>query len=228
MQVTPKTGLKGLPNLAESVLVNRDLALADYNETKIHFSHISTAESVKLIKEAKKKGISVTADVSIMHLLFNDEDILEFDSNFKCNPPLRSKKDQEALIKGLKDGVIDAICTDHNAQDTESKKVEFDNALFGTSTAQWTFSKAYEKLVKGLGQERVIELFTSRPCEILGKENNIIKEGETVNFTLFSPKEEWEFNATSNQSKSLNSPFLQSKIRGKIIATGRNKDIYRF
>jgi len=220
-----KTGLKGLPNIAESIMVNRDLALAQYNETKIHFSHISTAESVTLIKKAKKEGIKVTADVSIMHLLFNDESTLDFDSNYKCNPPLRSRKDQEALIKGLKDGTLDAICTDHNAQDKESKIVEFDQAEYGIISSQWAFSKAYETLATPIGEERLVELFTTSPMSIIGLKQQGIKQGNKANFMVFSRDKKWQFDSTTNKSKSSNSPFLGSAIIGKVIACGVGKEI---
>jgi len=220
-----KTGLKGLPNIAESIIINRDLALAKYNKTRIHFSHVSTAESVSLIKKAKKEGIKVTADASIMHLLFNDEKILEFDSSFKCNPPLRSKKDQEALISGLKDGTIDAICTDHYAQDSESKIVEFDQAEYGISTAQWTFAKAYEKLAQLIGLETLTEAFTSSPRAILEIEKNEIEVGNSANFMVFSEDQTWNLDSKSNKSKSVNSPFFNTEIKGKVIACGVNKDI---
>lgn len=215
-----KTGLKGLPNIAESIMVNRDIALAQYNDTKIHFSHISTAESVELIRKAKAIGIKVTADASIMHLLFNDENTLEFDSNFKCNPPLRSRKDQMALIQGLKDGTLDAICTDHYAQDKESKIVEFDHADYGVISSQWAFAKAYEKLALLIGKERLIALFTSKPRKIVGLKQQEIKIGNQADFMVFCEDQEWQFNAASNKSKSSNCPFMEQTIKGKVVASG--------
>lgn len=212
-----KTGLKGLPTLAESILVQRDIALAEYNNTKVHFSHVSSSESVQMIKEAKKKGISVTADVSIMHLLFDDSDILDFDTNFKCNPPLRSKENQLSIIEGLKDGTIDAICTDHTAQDRESKIVEFDQSHFGATTIQWSFSKAYEKLKEGMELSKIINLFTHNPNQILGLNHHEINIGNKPNLIVFDPNKTWSFDSNTNLSKSINSPLWNKNIQGKII-----------
>ncbi|WP_316929789.1 dihydroorotase [Sphingobacterium sp. T2] len=117
-------GMKGIPNLAESLMVSRDLYLAEYNDAPIHFTTISTAESVELIKKAKAKGLKVTCDVAAHNLVFTDEDVVGFDSNYKVSPPLRAKKDVKALLKGLKDGVIDAVVSQHTPQEVEFKNVE--------------------------------------------------------------------------------------------------------
>lgn len=223
-----KTGLKGLPKLAESILVQRDLALAEYNGTKIHFSHISTSESVELIKKAKEKGINVTADVSCMHLLYDDSEIVNFDTNYKCNPPLRTSFDQEALIKGVIDGTIDAVCSDHIAQDIESKVVEFDQAHFGASTIQCAFSKIHQKLSNELTTEEIVDLFTNKPNHILKLNNSTIEEGEIADLQIFNPKTDWTFAPEFNLSKGINSPFINQNILGKTIAVFAKGELTKF
>jgi dihydroorotase len=137
-----KLGLRGIPAMAEEMQLARDLKLCEYTDAKIHFSTLTTAESVKMIRDAKKKGLRVTADTSSYHLLLDDTELECFDSNLKVNPPLRSKKDIKALRKAVKDGTIDVICSDHFPQDIESKKCEFDLAAFGMVNLQTSFSAA--------------------------------------------------------------------------------------
>src|SRR6195952_5988245 len=135
-------GMKGIPSLAEELMIARDLYLAEYTESKIHFSTISTVRSVELIRDAKKKGLRVTCDVAVHHLLLTDEALMGFDSQYKVKPPLRTKKDVSALIKGLKDGTIDAIVTQHTPHEVEFKDVEFEMAEYGIIALQTAFSTA--------------------------------------------------------------------------------------
>lgn len=220
-------GMKGIPNLAEQLMVKRDIELAKYNDAKIHFSHISTVEAVELIRRAKKDGVQVTADVSIAHLIWDDTALEDYDTNYKVTPPLRSKVDKQALIEGLKDGTIDAICSDHNPQDTEQKVVEFDFAANGIIGLQ-TFLPLLLQLKEAVGWDILINAITHKPRTILGLANGSITENSSANLCVFHPLKTWELNKTSNRSKSVNSPLFGKTLTGKVVATINNNKIERF
>ncbi|MDO8994607.1 MAG: dihydroorotase [Daejeonella sp.] len=206
-------GMKGNPSLAEELMISRDLYLAEYNDSRIHFSTISSAKSVDLIRKAKKAGIKVSCDVAVHHLIFTEDDLEGFDSNFKVKPPLRTKKDQKALIAGLKDGTIDAIVSQHCPHEIEFKNVEFEIASYGITGLQTTLPVA---LKAGLSLETIIEKMAIAPRNILGISIPELKTGNSANFILFNPEEEWELNEESNRSKSSNSPFYGQILKGKV------------
>ena len=215
-------GMKGIPNLAEELMVIRDLYLAEYTGAKVHFSTISTAHSVELIKAAKKKGIPVTCDVAAHHLVLTDEALADFDSNYKVKPPLRTSVDVKALIKGLKDGVIDAIVSQHQPQEIEFKEVEFEIALNGMIGLQTALSLT---LKAGLNPAEAVEKLAIAPRRILGLTIPTINEGNEANLVLFD-ESEWLYNSTTNFSKSANSPFLNQQLKGKVWLTCNNNQVY--
>jgi dihydroorotase len=206
-------GMKGNPSLAEELMISRDLYLAEYNDARIHFSTISSAKSVDLIRKAKKSGIKVSCDVAVHHLIFTEDDLEGFESNYKVKPPLRTKKDQKALIEGLKDGTIDAIVTQHSPHEIEFKNVEFEIASYGIIGLQTALPVA---LQAGLSLETIIEKMAIFPRNILGISIPEMKAGNSANFILFNPEEEWVLNEESNRSKSSNSPFFGKKLKGKV------------
>ena len=213
--VSTTLGMKGIPAIAEEVMIKRDLQLLEYAGGRIHFSLISSAGSVALIKEAKKKGLNVTADVGIHYLLLDESFLMSFDTNYKVNPPFRTEKDKKALIKAVKEGVIDVIVSDHQPHDEECKKLEFDLADFGITGLQSYYSLLLE--VFGDETDLVIEKTRAKAAEILGLEAKVIDKGEKACLTLYSPDSDWVFDASSNQSKSENSPFYSKELKGKII-----------
>ena len=206
-------GMKGNPSLAEELMIARDLYLAEYNDSRIHFSTISSVKSVDLIREAKKAGVKVSCDVAVHHLLFTEDELEGFESNFKVKPPFRTKKDQTALIAGLKDGTIDAIVTQHSPHEIEFKNVEFEIASYGIIGLQTALPVA---LKAGLSLEMIIEKMAIAPRNILGISIPELKTGNSANFILFNPEEEWVLNEDSNRSKSSNSPFFDKKLIGKV------------
>ena len=218
-------GLKGMPSLAEELAIKRDLDILEYTGGKIHFSCISTSGSVNLIKEAKKKGLQVTCDVNVHHLIFDDTMLTDFDTNYKSNPPFRNKKDQKALINGIKDGIIDAIVSGHQPQDAENKNLEFDQAAFGLIGLQ-TFIPAFFMIQEQLEMVDVIKLISHNPRKILGLEPVSIVENATANMTLIDPKEEWIFDDKTNKSKSRNSPLFEKSLKGKVKAVFNGKKQY--
>ena len=213
-----KLGLKGIPALAEEVMLARDIELLEYTQGKFHASRISTKKSVELIRAAKKKGLNVSADVAIHNLILQDQDCATFDSNYKVFPPLRTSEDIKALIEGLKDGTIDAICSDHCPEDVEHKVLTFDQANFGIIGAQTVLPLALE-LQKELGLHIIIDALSHNPRKLLGIERLTIEEGAEANLCCFSTSDEWTFNEESIVSKSKNTPFLNRTFKTKVWGT---------
>ena len=214
-------GLKGMPRIAEEVAVSKNLKLLGYAGGRLHFAKISTAKTVGLIRAAKKKGQNVSCDVPVYQALLDDSLLHDFDTNYKVNPPLREKADNEALIKGLKDGTIDVLSSGHVPHDEESKNLEFDLADFGIINLQ-TFASQLASLSKWVEMESLIEKITSNPRKILGLNQPTIDVDVKANLTLFDPSMEYEFTQGDNLSKSKNSPWLGATLTGKVVATFNN------
>ena len=203
-------GLKGIPNLAEELQISRDLFLLEYTGGKIHIPTISTEKSVKLIKEAKKKGLDVSCSVAVHNLVLTDDELHEYNGNSKVLPPLRTQKDLKALIKGLKDGTIDMVTSDHNPIDVEHKKVEFDNALFGSIGLE----SAFGVLCTIFKTEEVVQLLTKGKDRFNINEYEF-KEGEIADLSLFVPNEKFIFSEKDIFSSSKNSIFLNKELKGR-------------
>lgn len=221
--VSTYLGMKGIPSLAEEIAITRDLYLAEYNDSRIHFSTISAAGSVKLIREAKARGIQVTCDVAVHHLVLTDEVLKGFDTNYKVKPPLRTQDDLDALIEGLKDGTIDAIVSQHTPHEIEFKDVEFEIASFGIIGLQTVLPLA---LKTGLPVELLVEKLAINPRKILGLPVPGMERGENANLVMFSPDLEWVFDSSSNKSKSANSPFIGETLKGRVLAVCNNEQFY--
>lgn len=219
--ISTQLGMRGIPALAEELMMMRDLRLLEFGGGKIHFTTISTAEGVDLVREAKAKGLKVTCDVAAHQLYFTDEALQDFDTNYKVSPPLRDEHHRKALIAGLKDGTIDAIVSSHSPQDEESKKLEFDLAESGILALQ-TVLPILESLSKELGWEILIEKITSAPRNILAQPTTNIAKGQKANLTLFAPEENWILDGKTNASKSVNSPFWGQALRGKVKMVANN------
>lgn len=218
--VSTRLGLKGIPNLAEELIVARNLFLLEYTEGKLHIPTISTAKSVQLIREAKAKGLNVTCSVAVHHLTLTDEKLDTFDSRYKVLPPLRTESDRKALLDGVLDGTIDCITSDHNPMDIEHKKMEFDLAQYGTVG----FESAFGALATILPVEVIVAKLTSGRL-IFNINPSEIKEGNTANITLFSTENEWEFTKDNLLSKSKNSAFLGFKMKGKALGIYNNSQL---
>lgn len=213
-------GLKGSPNLAESLQVARDLYILEYAGGKLHIPTISTKESVKLIREAKQKKLDVTCSVAIHNLFLTDDVLNEFDTRYKVNPPLRTQDDIDALIEGIKDGTIDMVTSDHNPQTIEEKKVEFDHANYGTIGLE----SAFGALNQIFSTKKSIQLLT-KGKERFGTITSKIEEGKVANITLFNPNEKYVFGKSNILSKSKNSAFLGQELKGKVYGIYANKKI---
>ena len=217
-------GLKGIPRISESIALKRDLSILEYVGGRIHFSGISTKESVSLIREAKKKKLNVTCDVPIYNLLLDDSNITGFDTNFKVDPPLRDKEDIDALIDGIKDGTIDVIASHHQPQDVDTKKCEFEKANFGIISIQTFFSNIVE-LSRKIPLDILLKTFSSKPKEILGIERSSISEGSKASFTIFNSDGSWDYDEKINLSKSINSPWLNWSLKGRVEAVIKGNKI---
>lgn len=210
--VSTQLGLKGNPNLAEDLLVARNLFLLEYTGGKLHIPTLSTAKSVSLIREAKKKGLRVTCSVSVHHLVMTDKKLVGFDTRYKVLPPLRNEEDRQALIAGVLDNTIDCITSDHNPIDIENKKMEFDLAKNGTIGLE----SAFGSLLVILPLEKIIEKLTYGRS-ILNIESQEITAKNKASLTLFTTNDNWTFEKEHILSKSKNSAFLGQKMKGKVI-----------
>lgn len=213
-------GLRGMPRIAEEIVINRNLEILQYAGGRLHFAKISSGKSLELIKAMKKK-LNVSCGITAYQPLLDDSMLFDFDTNYKVNPPLREKEDNDALIKGLKEGVIDVICSGHIPQDEESKKLEFDLADFGIINLQ-TVGANLVQLEKSVSWEALLDKVTVGPRKVLGLECPTLAEEEKANLTLFDPTRTWVLNDKTNESKARNSPWYGKEITGKAVAVFNN------
>ena len=220
--VSTRLGLKADPGISESVIVARDIELAHYLNAPVHFAHMSSKRSIELIRMAKAQGIKVTAEATPHHFTLTEEEVESFDPNTKMNPPLRTQEDVEAVKKGLKDGTIDCIATDHAPHSKEDKELGFDEAPFGIIGLETAVGLTVTELVnKGiLTWEQMVDKMSTTPAKIIGlKDQGVIKEGAAADITILDPKKEWEVTAEDTLSKSKNTPFFGRKLKGRIYKT---------
>lgn len=216
-----KHGLKGIPSEAESIHVGRDILLAEVTGAHYHVCHISTVESVRLVREAKQRGARVTAEVCPHHLLLCDEDIPALDANYKMNPPLRSRRDRDALIEGLKDGTIDMIVTDHAPHTTEEKQRGMELAPFGIVGLETAFPLLYTKLVLtgAFTLQEIVERMTKVPADVFNLPWGTLQEGAVADIAVIDLEIEKEVNPEEFASKGHNTPFTGWKLKGWPVLT---------
>lgn len=217
-----QTGMKGIPSIAEEIQIQRDLEILSYTKGRLHFYGISTKKGVDLIRKAKKEGLLVTASAFPHHLALEHNCILEFDTNYKTMPPLRSEADRLALIKGVLDGTIDAIVSQHTPLEIEAKALEFEYAGFGIIGLETAFAITNTILEKKIDTLGLVNLFSTHPRAIIDKKLQTIEEGNIANFTIFSTTEKWIFEEKNIKSKSRNTPFVGTALTGKIKGTFNN------
>jgi dihydroorotase len=213
-------GLPGIPALAEDVMVARDLLIAELTKAKIHFCHVSTKGSVELIREAKRRGLRVSAEATPHHLSLTDEAIQSYDPAYRVSPPLRSKEDVDAVKQGLKDGTIDAIATDHAPHSPEEKHREFSLAPTGMIGFETALGVAWTELVAPgfLTPEELIVKMAVNPARILNRPGGSLKPGEPADVIIFNPNQSWIVKEADFVSKSKNSPFIGRELKGKLEA----------
>jgi dihydroorotase len=221
-------GLPPVPPVSEEIIVMRDILMAQYTGGRIHIAHISTKKSVEMVSEAKKRGVKVTAEVTPHHFTLNDDAVKTYDTNAKMNPPLRTREDVDACIKGLKDGTIDCIASDHAPHSIEEKEMEFEyapNGIIGLETELGlVLSELFHKKVLTL--EQVIEKLSINPRKILNISIPNFKAGENAEFTIFDADEVWTADINNFKSKSINTPFNKRIMNGKAAGVINNKKMY--
>lgn len=218
--MSTKLGLQGKPALSEELMIARDIEILRYTNSKIHFTGISTEKSVELIAVAKKENLSVSCSVTPYHLFFCDEDLNDYDTNLKVNPPLRTKNDRDALREGIKNGIVDFIASHHQPQDWDQKVCEFQYAKNGMETLESVFGAAQ---ICGISTDRFLQMQTENIREVFNLPLPSIAEGEKANLTIFVPAEEYVFEERNIYSKSKNNAFIDKKLKGKVIGI-INKD----
>jgi dihydroorotase len=213
-------GLKGMPRIAEDIMVSKNLELLGYAGGRLHMARLSSGKAIELIRAAKKK-LNVSCDIAAYQPLLDDSHLADFDTNYKVNPPLREKVDNDALIKALKDGTIDVICSGHVPHEDEGKELEFDLADFGIINLQ-TFGSNLVSLSKSVDWSVLLEKVTVNPRKLLNLEMPRIDVEEKANLTLFDPNRLWTLDEKTNLSKSKNSPWYGKEVTGKVVAVFNN------
>jgi dihydroorotase len=226
--MSAKLRLKGIPAAAEEVMVARDLILAKLTKTSLHIAHVSTKGSVELIRRAKEDGVSVTAEVTPHHLTLTEERVVRqppnksFDTNAKVNPPLRTKEDIQALVKGLRDGVIDVIATDHAPHTLADKNCGPELAAFGISGLETAFGCLLSLVHQGeISLAQLISKLTCEPAKVIGRNGELgtLKTGAPANVTILDPDHQWIVNSRNFASKGKNTPYDGCQFKGKVMAT---------
>ncbi|PID27222.1 MAG: dihydroorotase [Candidatus Cloacimonadota bacterium] len=221
-------GMAGISNLTEDLMISRDIHIAEYTGGKLHIQHISTKKGVELVRDAKKRGLKVTAEVTPHHFSLTDEKVTTFSTDFKMAPPLRAEDDLKAVLEGLKDGTIDAIATDHAPHTPEKKNVEFDFAPFGVIGLETSFAAGNSNLVKKgiLTIESLIEKMAVNPRKILKLDYDLIKVGNKANLTIFDTETEFVVDRFKMKSLSRNTAFNGETLFGKVYHTINNGKIF--
>jgi dihydroorotase len=221
-------GLPPVPSVSEDIIVMRDILMAEYTGGRVHIAHISTKNAVQMVRDAKKKGIKITAEVTPHHFTLTDDAVKSYDTNTKMNPPLRSREDVNAVIEGLKDGTIDCIASDHAPHSIEEKEKEFEyapNGIIGLETELGlTFSELYHKKILTL--EQIVEKLAINPRKILNIPVPGFEVGQPANFTILDTEEIWTVDVAKFRSKSHNSPFDKHLLTGKAIGVINKRQMY--
>lgn len=216
-EISTRLGLAGNPSLAEAIMIQRDLELANMIQTKLHVPHVTSASGAANIRRMKKSNSNITAEVTPHHLFFNDQALLEYNTNFKVAPPIRSEKDRKELIKAVKDGTFDCIATDHAPHTIEEKEATFDLAPFGMIGLESCFGAVNKVLDMPL--KELLKLLTVNPRRVMGFEEDLFTTGCAAELTILDPDQEWTFMEQNIYSKSRNTPFVGERLKGKVHFT---------
>jgi len=216
-EISTRLGLVGNPSLAEAIMIQRDLELANMIQAKLHVPHVSSAGGAANIRRMKKLNPNITAEVTPHHLFFNDQALLEYNTNFKVAPPIRTEDDRKELIKAVKDGTFDCIATDHAPHTIEEKEATFESAPFGMIGLESCFGAVNKVLDMPL--KELLKLLTVNPRRVMGFEEDLFKIGCAAELTILDPDQEWIYKEQNIYSKSRNTPFIGEKLKGKVRYT---------
>jgi dihydroorotase len=218
-----RLGLRGMKAAAEASIVERDVQLAQqFTGARLHVAHLSTADALKAVRRGKRSKSRVTCEVTPHHFALTDQDVGEYDTNFKMNPPLRSASDREAILVALADGTVDAIATDHAPHALHEKIIEFERAAFGITGLETALGLAVTCLHRDhkIPLGRIVELFTAGPARVFSlRGRGTLARGSHADVTIFDPKKRWKFEAAKSHSRSHNTPFDGRQFTGKVVAT---------
>jgi dihydroorotase len=218
--ISTRLGLPGIPAATEEIMVERDILLAELTGAALHIAHVSSRGSVNRIRAAKERGIHVTAEVTPHHFTLTHESLIDYDTNLKVNPPIRSEEDRQALIAGLADGTIDAVATDHAPHNIAEKEVEFEKAAFGMIGLETALPLTLALVREGmLSPGQMVEKLASGPARILGIPGGTMNEGAPADVTLVDPDRDFTVNAKRFHSRSRNTPFHGRELQGKAVCT---------
>lgn len=217
-RMSTQLGMRGIPALAEELMIERDLRLLAYTDSRLHLANISTAAAVEQIRKAKKAGLRVTASVAALNLVYIDEVLADFDTHFKLMPPLRGEEDRAALVEGLADGTIDWVSSNHRALEVEAKMLEFPYADFGAIGLESAFGLMRKATAGRMPLEALIDRLTYRPRVAMGLPVATIETGAAADLTLFAPDERWVFSSQHIRSKSANTPLIGHELLGRPLA----------
>lgn len=216
--LSTQLGLPGIPAIAEELIISREIELLRYTQSTLHITGVSTAKGVAMIAAAKQEGLNLTCSVTPYHVFFTEEDLKEYNTLLKVYPPLRTKKDQEAILKALENGSIDCISSHHLPQDWDGKTIEFENAKPGIASIETSFSAVMDKC-SNLSNDRIVELFSTNARQIFNLPTASIQEGSIAELTIFSTTETTQISKANSASKSANAPFWDLTLKGKAIGT---------
>lgn len=214
----PNSVLPGIPAIAEELIISRDIELLRYTASKLHITGVTTAKGLAMIAAAKKEGLQITCSVTPYHLFYNEEDLEQYDTLLKVFPPLRTKLDQAALLKGIEDGTVDCISSHHMPQNWDGKTIEFENAKAGIASIETSYATV-QHLLPNLNSTRIAALFSVNAREIFNLPLATIQENKEAEFTLFTNQSITQLTKQNSKSKSANSPFWDKPLNGKIIGT---------
>jgi dihydroorotase len=221
--VSTRIGLRGIPAVAEEVMVGRDILIAEAVRGRLHFSHLSTGAALELVRSAKQKGFEVSCDVTPHHFVLTDEDVAaaSYDPNWKTYPPLRSGEDVERVLQAIYDGTVDAIATDHSPHHADEKELDFADAPFGIVGLETTVGLAIDRLIHGkiIGIAQLVRLLSTGPAEVFNLPGGSLREGEPADLTLLDLRKRWTVDAAAFRSKASNTPFAGRQLRGAPAAT---------
>jgi dihydroorotase len=222
-KIADTLGFQGIPPMSEEIIIARDIALAELTGAKLHIAHVSTARSVELIRDAKWRGVHITSEVTPHHLTLTEEQVIWMRCQAKVNPPLRTKKDTEALVRGLREGILDAIATDHAPHTLADKACDFSSAAFGISGLETALGVLIGLVHQGkLDLATLISKLTVEPAKVIGRDSlglGSLRIGAPADVTIFDPEAEWTVNPVSFASKGKNTPWAGYSLRGKVMAT---------
>jgi dihydroorotase len=211
-------GLEGIPAISEEICLDRDIRIGQYTGAHVHIQHVTTARGMNAIRRFKEEGVKVTCEVAPHHLIFNHEDVGEYDTNYKMNPPLRTKEDNAALLQGLIDGVFDVIATDHAPHTEFEKNNDFGSAPFGVTGLETALTSLYHYFIKEgkFGWDLVVKRYSAEPRRLLGHEPVPVVEGGVAEFIVFNPRATSTFTRQFMKSKSINTPFYDKTLQGRV------------